>query len=307
MKKPAPSDTTRSFPFVPHGGDYNPEQWPPAVWEEDVRLMRRAHVNLPTLPVFGGPPCSPTRTRSPFEWLDRVLDLLHENGVRACLATATAATPPWVDQKYPDILRVDVDGRRRRHGGRHTFCPHSPNFRRLSTGLARRIAERYAEHPAVAPVARFQRVRQPLLLRPVRRGVPRLTAKPVRQPRRGERALVHRVLGPDLHRLVADRDGRPRTASAASRGCLSTTTASSPKALLDCFRAEADVLREITPGVPITTNLMGTFKPLDYHRWARAMDVVSWDSYPRKDARPCRSGVPAFRDARPQGGASRSC
>jgi beta-galactosidase len=54
-----------------------------------------------------------------------------------------------VDQKYPDILRVDVDGRRRRHGGRHTFCPHSPNFRRLSTGLARRIAERYADHPAL--------------------------------------------------------------------------------------------------------------------------------------------------------------
>ncbi len=36
-------------------------------------------------------------------------------------------------------------------------------------------------------------------------------------------------------------------------------------------------------GVPITTNLMGTFKSLDYFSWAKEMDVVSWDSYPSLD------------------------
>ena len=56
--------------------------------------------------------------------------------------------------------------------------------------------------------------------------------------------------------------------------------------LLDCFKAEAAALRAVTPGVPVTTNLMGSFKTLDYHKWAREMDIVSWDSYPGKDAPP---------------------
>jgi beta-galactosidase len=59
-------------------------------------------------------------------------------------------------------------------------------------------------------------------------------------------------------------------------------------ALLNCCRDEAKILREITPDVPITTNMMGAFKPLDYHRWARELDIVSWDSYPGKDAPPAQ-------------------
>ena len=41
------------------------------------------------------------------------IQLLHEAGIRLCLATGTAAVPPWVAQKYPDVLRVKGDGRRR--------------------------------------------------------------------------------------------------------------------------------------------------------------------------------------------------
>ena len=56
--------------------------------------------------------------------------------------------------------------------------------------------------------------------------------------------------------------------------------------LLACFRAERDALRAITPDVPITTNLMGTFPHLDYREWAAELDVVSWDCYPSADAQP---------------------
>ena len=58
------------------------------------------------------------------------------------------------------------------------------------------------------------------------------------------------------------------------------------ESILASYEAEAAVLREITPDIPITTNLMGTFKPLDYHRWAKSMDVISWDCYPGKNAPP---------------------
>jgi len=37
---------------IAYGGDYNPEQWPPEVWAEDVALMREAGVNLVNLGIF---------------------------------------------------------------------------------------------------------------------------------------------------------------------------------------------------------------------------------------------------------------
>ncbi len=53
--------------------------------------------------------------------------------------------------------------------------------------------------------------------------------------------------------------------------------------LLDCFKLECEAVRKHTPDIPVTTNLMGAFKKLDYHKWAKHMDVVSWDNYPRLD------------------------
>ena len=46
----------KDYPHLLHGGDYNPEQWLdcPEVLEEDVRLMKKAHVNCVSLGIFLG-------------------------------------------------------------------------------------------------------------------------------------------------------------------------------------------------------------------------------------------------------------
>ena len=36
------------FPHIVYGRDYNPEQWDASIWQEDVRLMQEAGVNLVT-------------------------------------------------------------------------------------------------------------------------------------------------------------------------------------------------------------------------------------------------------------------
>jgi len=58
------------------------------------------------------------------------------------------------------------------------------------------------------------------------------------------------------------------------------------EAMLECFKIERDAIREHSPDVPITTNLMGTYPLLDYREWAKEMDVVSWDCYPWPTADP---------------------
>jgi len=101
---------TSKVPGMIYGGDYNPEQWPEEVWNEDVRLMREAGVNLVSLGIFSWTKLEPRPGEYDFGWLDRVVDLLYENGVMVNLATATASPPPWLARLHPESLPVTREG-----------------------------------------------------------------------------------------------------------------------------------------------------------------------------------------------------
>ena len=60
---------------------------------------------------------------------------------------------------------------------------------------------------------------------------------------------------------------------------------------LECYRGEADVLHAVTPDVPVTTNFMRYYKPLDYFAWAPYLDVISWDSYPQREDHPSSTAL----------------
>ena len=274
-----------SFPHVLHGGDYNPEQWPQDVWDEDVRLMRLAHVNIATLPVFGWVSLQPAEDVWTFDWLDAVVDKLWAGGVSVCLATATASQPAWLDQKYPDVLVTGADGVKRRHGNRHSFCPNSPNFRRLSTGLARKLAERYGQHPALRVWHAGNEYGTPCYCDQCGEAF-----RAWLLGRYGSLDEVNRrwttAFWGHTYTDWAQIETPTYNGERSMQALLIDYDRFQSQSLLNCFVAERDVLRGITPDVPITTNLMGSFKTLDYHKWARELDVVSWDSYPAKDSPP---------------------
>ncbi|HEY3268270.1 MAG TPA: beta-galactosidase [Armatimonadota bacterium] len=267
------------LPRIWYGADYNPDQWPEEVWQEDVRLMRLAGVNIATLPVFSWVALQPYEDTYTFEWLDRILDLLHANGVSACLATSTAAQPAWMSAKYPDVLPVDYEGRKRKHGIRQNYCPNSPNFRRLSRALVQKMAERYARHPGLV-IWHVSNEYGPMCYCEE-------CAKAFRtwlQARYGSLDELNR-------RWYTAFWSHGYTDWSQIETPTSTGDTSTPShvldykrfqsdSVLDCYRNEVQVLRAVTPGVPITTNLMGAYKDLDYFKWAAEMDVVSWDSYP---------------------------
>ena len=202
-------NTPPTFPRLMHGGDYNPEQWPADIWDEDVRLMREAHVNVATLPVFGWVSLQPDEDTFTFEWLDTVIDKLWAGGVSVCLATATASQPAWLDRKYPDVLTVGADGVRRKHGKPALVLPLLAELPALVGGAGAKTGRAVRPSPGPGRLARRQRVRRDLLLQPVRRGVPRVAANPLRQFGGSQRPLVHDVLGAHVHGLVTDRDADP--------------------------------------------------------------------------------------------------
>lgn len=266
-------------PYLWHGGDYNPEQWSPDVWQEDFRLMQKAGFTTVSVGIFSWVSLQPAEDRFTFDWLDAVIDGLDQHGINFVLATPTAAQPAWMSQAYPDVLRSDERGVRRGHGQRSNYCPNSPNYRRLSGNMARALAERYGSHPRLllwhicneysdrclcdtcADAFRvWLQERYGTLDEVNARWWTRFWShtytdwSQIMPPRADTERLTH-GLNVDYFRFMNESQ-------------------------LDCFRNERDTIREITPNIPITTNLMGAYKPLDYRQWAKEMDVVSWDCYP---------------------------
>ncbi|MER5791475.1 beta-galactosidase [Streptomyces sp. NPDC059627] len=265
-----------------YGGDYNPEQWPAATWREDVRLMREAGVNLVTVGVWSWGELEPRPGHYEFGWLDEVLGLLAEAGVGVDLATPTAAPPSWLAHEHPETLPVDGEGRRIAFGSRCQYCASSPVFRYYAARITERLAERYATHPALAmwhigneyggfgchcdaSVAHFRRWLA---------------------DRYGTVDALNDVWGTafwgqryDSFDHIGTPAARTRLISGPNPGQLLDFQRFSDAAALECYLAERDIVRRYSPDLPITTNFMGSYKHLDYWRWAAEEDVVSLDIY----------------------------
>ena len=134
-----------------HGADYNPEQWldTPDVLIRDVEMMKEARCNVMSVGIFSWSALEPEEGRYTFDWMDQVLDRLHENGIFVYLATPSGARPAWMSQKYPQVLRVGRDRVKALHGGRHNHCLSSPVYREKVQLMNGQLAKRYAHHPAV--------------------------------------------------------------------------------------------------------------------------------------------------------------
>lgn len=264
-----------------YGGDYNPEQWPRDIWDEDMTLMNRAGISLATVGVFSWARLEPRPGEYDFTWLDEVLDLLHANGVRVDLATATASPPPWLAKRHPETLPVTEDGVRLSVGSRQQYCPSSPVYRDRAGELVRRLVERYADHPALE----LWHVNNEYGCH-VSHCYCDVSAEAFRawlRARYGSVDELNRVWGTAFwsQRYDSFDEVTPPRAAPTFRNptqLLDFDRFSSDE-LLACYRAEVRIIRERS-SVPITTNFMGFFKPVDYWKWAREVDIVSDDTYP---------------------------
>ena len=264
-----------------YGGDYNPEQWPREVWDEDVTLMQRGGISLATVGVFSWARLEPRPGEYDFAWLDDVLDTLHAGGIRVDLATATASPPPWLANRHPETLPVTEQGVRLAVGSRQQYCPSSPVYRDRARQLVSRLVERYAQHPALE----LWHVNNEYGCH-VSHCYCEVSAAAFRtwlEAKYGSIDELNRAWGTAFwsqHYDAFDEVEPPRAAPTFRNPTqLLDFDRFSSDELLACYRSEVEVIRAASD-VPITTNFMGFFKPVDYWKWAREVDVVSDDTYP---------------------------
>lgn len=273
---------SRKIPKMIHGGDYNPDQWInyEGIWDEDLRLMDLAHVNVMTIGIFSWSSLEPEEGRFDFSWMDQIMDRLAAEGKYAILATPSGARPAWLSQKYPQVLRTNADRTKNLHGERHNHCFTAPIYREKTQRINTELAKRYKDHPA-------------------------LIAWHISNEFSGEchcdlcqdafRNWLKKKYDHDLEQLNHawwtsfwshiytdwDQIQAPSTIGERSvHGLTLDWKRFVTDQTIDFMENEMKPLRELTPELPITTNFMGIFEGLNYWKMARSLDLVSWDSYP---------------------------
>lgn len=260
------------------GGDYNPEQWPEDVWLEDVRLMREAKVNLATVGVFSWARLEPSEGVYDFGWLDRVMDLLHDNDIQVNLATPTASPPPWFGLAHPDAMPVRADGTRLTHGSRDTYCVNAPAYRAASRRIATALAERYGAHPATA----MWHVHNEYGTTCYCDHCATAFRAWLRERHKSLDALndAWTTAFWSQHYSAWEQIMPPRTTQYRSNPAhLLDYRRFWSDALLAHYREQRDILR-VHGRQPVTTNyVMAGWTPLDHWKWSAEVDLVGIDHY----------------------------
>lgn len=273
------------LPKIFYGGDYNPEQWDHETHLEDLRMFNLAGIDIATVNVFSWALIQPDEVTYDFEGLDRIINSLYEKGIYICLATSTAAHPAWMAKRYPDVLRVDADGRKRKFGGRHNSCPNSPTYRKYSEKIADKLAERYKDHPAVLVWHVSNEYGGDCYCDNCEKAFrvwlkQRYSTLDHLNKAWNTNFWGHTFYDWDEIVLPSNLSEHWGENNSTFQGISLDYSRFNSDSMLDCYRLEYDAIKKHVPDSVVTTNLMGFFKQLDYFKWAKYMDIVSWDSYP---------------------------
>ena len=272
------------FTKILYGGDYNPEQWPREIWEEDMRLFGKAHINSATINVFSWAKIQPNEITYDFRELDDIVEMLSQRNYDIIMATSTAAMPAWMVKRYPEVLRSDYYANHSKFGGRANACPNSQVYKKYSSLLAEKLAEHYKnnkhifcwhinnEYGGICYCDNCEKEFR-IWLKNKYKSLDALnkawnTAFWSHTVYDWDEIVVPNALGDGGW-------GKPNFA-----GIYLDYQRFSSESFLNNFKAERDAIRKHIPDAFITTNFMGAYKPINYYEWAKEMDIVSWDNYP---------------------------
>ena len=273
------------------GVDYYPEHWvfpyggtdknPEAQWENDADLMVQAGINVVRMGEFAWGLCEREEGKYYFDWLKRVMGIMGKHGIQVVLATPTSAPPIWLAKKYPGILPLDERGLSKHEGTRRAVCFNSDVYWNYCKKIVEEMAKALGHQPQ-------------LIAWQVDSGIGgNLTEWSFNEDTRLEwqnwLKLKYETVKKLNDHLGLRYYGQVVSAFDQVPMPMDAPTAHNPALVLDWARfssdtivafltMQADVLRELTPKVPITTNLRALERRFDHFDVAKAMDFVSIES-----------------------------
>lgn len=281
------------FDGILYGGDYCPEQWDESVWQEDIRIMEYYGVNTVTLNVHSWCVIQPEDGPCDFTKMDRIVKLLSDHGIYIVMATGTAALPTWLLSKYPEIMAQDITGVRNRPAKRVNYCPNSPDYLRETKRMCRELACHYKDQENII----LWHICNELEDKCYCENCARAYREWLREKYGTLKELNSRwntmfwghqyteweqINPPDYSNMMyRNLDGTGIDISAFPTETIEYLRFISVS-YKRCFAIERDAIREFIPDALVTNNFQ--YRNFDYDLLAKPLDVVSFDSYPSKEA-----------------------
>jgi beta-galactosidase len=271
-----------------YGGDYNPEQYDRDTMQEDIRMFKKAKIDFVRVNIFAWATSQKDEVSYDFTWLDEVIEILSDNGINVGIGTGTAAHPAWMAKKYPDILRTEFDGKKRKFGGRHNSCPNSLTYRKYASLFVEKLVVRYQNHPAVLLWNISNEWGGACYCKNCEKEFRVWLKKRYQSLDNVNRAWNTSFWGHTFYdwdeivtpNLLSEHFGERQT---MFQGISLDYARFNSDSMLECHKMEYELIKQAIPETIVTTNIMGAYKPLDYQKWAPYMDVIAWDNYPSMD------------------------
>ncbi len=262
---------------------YYPEQWPERFWDSDARRMAEAGITYVRIGEFAWGRIEPEPGKIKLDWLTRVMDTLNRRGLKAVVGTPTAAPPRWLVAKMPDMLQVDAEGRVQKFGSRRHYCFSHKGYRMECARIATLVASAVKRHPALAA----WQIDNEYGCHDTTLSYSQAALQGFREwlsTKYGSIETLNTAWGNVFwsmeYRRFEEIDLPNLTPAEASPTHWLDFRRYSSDQVIAFNKVQADVLRSVTPNVPIATNFMAGMTAFDHFKLGEDLDFASWDSYP---------------------------
>lgn len=272
------------------GVDYYPEHWiypyagtpeePESRWETDALLMAQAGINVVRMGEFAWGLYEPNEGEFRFDWMRRVMDTMGKHGIQVVLGTPTATPPLWLTQRHPEILPVDHRGIVKHAGTRRAYCFNCDVYWVYCQRIIRALAGELGDHPQLIA----WQIDNGLAGHNTHASFNDETCRDWQSWLKAKYGSVEKLndsMGLRFWgQVVTDWAQVPMPREAPTwhnPALMADWMRFSSDTIVAFVKMQADLLHELSPKCPVTSNLRALSRPFDHFDVAEVLDFVALD------------------------------
>lgn len=266
------------------GGDYNPDQWlhMPEILDKDIEMFKEAGVNCVSLAIFAWSKLEPEEGKYDFDWLEDIINKLYKNGIYTILATPSAARPKWLADKYPEVMRVNIDRRRQLFGMRHNHCQTSKIYREKVAAINEKLAARFKDNKAIILWHINNEYGGECYCETCQQAFREWLKDRYKTIDKLNEAWCTQFWSHTYNDFSqVEAPGTMDNGEWAMNPLLINWKRFATYITVDFMKEEVAAVRKGGSDLPVTTNFMYDFGGYNYKKFMDVVDVVSWDNYSR--------------------------
>ena len=262
---------------------YYPEHWDESLWAEDASRMRESGILYVRIGEFAWTRMEPDPGKLRLDWLDRAIETLGTAGLRVVMCTPTATPPKWLVDRMPDMLAVDAGGQPRRFGSRRHYDFSHQGYIEECRRITRILGERFGRNRHVAAWQldnEYGCHETVLSFSDTARDGFRLWLQEHYTTIGDLNQAWGNVFWSMEYRHFGEIDLPSATVTEANPAHWMDFRRFASDKVVAFNKAQADILRELSPGRRLIHNFMGRTLSFDHFDVSADLDVASWDAYP---------------------------